>query len=275
MLSIIRRRSTYANMALTLGLLFAMSGGAFAASKYLITSTKQISPKVLKALVGKPGAKGANGANGVVGPQGSAGPAGPAGPAGTQGLPGASGENGAEGKPGTSVTGKTIAEGNKNCPAGGSEFKAGTAATYACNGSPWAVGGTLPSEKSEYGTWSTLYEATAAGQPGSSSISFNVPLKAAPEAHYIGVNDELAGEEHEAQSIKEGKCKGDVEKPEAAPGNLCVFAQNAINATEYLFLKLFPRRFLSENVDGAVVAQAAEAAGNVVAVGTWVVTEAK
>ena len=46
---VMRGRLSYANVAMTLALVFAMSGGAYAASKYVITSTKQISPKVLKA----------------------------------------------------------------------------------------------------------------------------------------------------------------------------------------------------------------------------------
>ena len=37
----------------TLALIFAMSGGAYAASHYLITSTKQIKPSVLGHLKGK------------------------------------------------------------------------------------------------------------------------------------------------------------------------------------------------------------------------------
>jgi hypothetical protein len=43
----IRLRFTYANVAATLALVFSMSGGALAASHYLITSKKQIAPKVL------------------------------------------------------------------------------------------------------------------------------------------------------------------------------------------------------------------------------------
>ncbi|HWY17344.1 MAG TPA: hypothetical protein VNY27_01395 [Solirubrobacteraceae bacterium] len=85
MLSTLRKRLTYANIAATLALLFAMTGGAYAANHYLISSTKQISPKVLKAL------KGSNGSNGANGP---AGPAGPTGPAGGTGPAGANGTNG-------------------------------------------------------------------------------------------------------------------------------------------------------------------------------------
>jgi hypothetical protein len=49
----IRTHLNYANVAATLALLFAMSGGAFAAGHYLINSTTQISPKVLKQLRGR------------------------------------------------------------------------------------------------------------------------------------------------------------------------------------------------------------------------------
>jgi hypothetical protein len=41
---------TYANVTATLALVLAMSGGALAAKHYLVNSTKQIDPKVLKSL---------------------------------------------------------------------------------------------------------------------------------------------------------------------------------------------------------------------------------
>jgi hypothetical protein len=47
-----RIRLSYANVVATLALVLAMSGGAIAATHYLITSTKQISPRVLKKLKG-------------------------------------------------------------------------------------------------------------------------------------------------------------------------------------------------------------------------------
>jgi hypothetical protein len=62
-----------------------MSGGALAASHYLINSTKQINPKVLKKLRGSRGARGAVGPNGLVGPQGVGGPQGLRGPRGEKG----------------------------------------------------------------------------------------------------------------------------------------------------------------------------------------------
>jgi hypothetical protein len=110
MFSLIRKRFTYANVAVTLALVFAMSGGAYAASRYVITSTKQISPKVLKSLRGN---VGANGAQGPAGPTGSAGPAGAQGPAGLVGNTGSPGTPGANGE---SVKVTELAKGSGECP---------------------------------------------------------------------------------------------------------------------------------------------------------------
>jgi hypothetical protein len=114
MFSAIRKRLSYANVAVTLALVFAMTGGAYAANKYLITSTKQISPKVLRALKGKPGANGTNGAQGPAGPAGATGPGGPQGPVGAAGAKGETGTAGApgkEGKEGKTGFTKTLPEG--------------------------------------------------------------------------------------------------------------------------------------------------------------------
>ncbi len=46
----LRRNLTYANVTATLALVFAMSGGALAAKHYLVNSTKQINPTVIKSL---------------------------------------------------------------------------------------------------------------------------------------------------------------------------------------------------------------------------------
>ncbi len=87
----IRKRLTYANVAATLALVFSMSGGALAASHFLITSTKQISPKVIKKLKGKRGPVGKTGATGKEGPVGKEGP------------PGKDGKEGPPGKDGTAI----------------------------------------------------------------------------------------------------------------------------------------------------------------------------
>src|ERR1700756_1520265 len=83
-----RRRFSYANVAATLALVLSMSGGALAANHYLIHSTKQISPKVLKKLKGRTGKTGKTGATGKEGPQGKegVGKEGPKGPEGVSGV---------------------------------------------------------------------------------------------------------------------------------------------------------------------------------------------
>lgn len=77
-----RRRVSPATCIALVALFFSLAGTGIAASRYLITSTSQIKPSVLKQL---------QGARGPQGPQGSQGPTGPQGFAGQQGLPGANG----------------------------------------------------------------------------------------------------------------------------------------------------------------------------------------
>jgi collagen type VII alpha len=75
-----RRRLSYANIAATLALFLAVGGGtALAARHYLIVSTSQIKPAVLRSLHGNRGYRGYRGYAGAVGLTGATG------------LPGASG----------------------------------------------------------------------------------------------------------------------------------------------------------------------------------------
>jgi len=117
------RAFNYANVTATIALVLSMSSGALAADHYLIDSTKQISPKVLRELRGRTGSAGATGATGwqgesalagapgATGPQGATGEAAPpAGPAGATGAEGRAGATGAEGAPG--ATGATGAAGS-------------------------------------------------------------------------------------------------------------------------------------------------------------------
>ena len=81
-----RKRLSYANVAATLALVFSMTGGAMAANHYLISSTKQIKPSILKKLkgnTGKTGKTGAAGGPGTPGAQGKEGPQGKEGAAGS------------------------------------------------------------------------------------------------------------------------------------------------------------------------------------------------
>jgi len=86
-----RRHLTYANTVATLALLFAMSGGALAAKHYVLESTKEVNPKVLKKLRGVPGKAGPAGAAGAKGATGTAGAEGKQGPLGPRGVTGPTG----------------------------------------------------------------------------------------------------------------------------------------------------------------------------------------
>jgi Collagen triple helix repeat (20 copies) len=73
------KRPNPATAIALIALFFSLGGVSLAAARYVITSTAQIKPSVLKELRGKRG------------------PAGPAGPAGVDGVPGAKGSMGAQG----------------------------------------------------------------------------------------------------------------------------------------------------------------------------------
>ncbi len=245
MFSRMSKHFTYANVAVTLALVFAMSGGAYAASKYVIASTKQISPKVLKSLTGKAGPSGAQGPAGAVGAAGPAGPAGAKGETGASGKEGPAGEKGAPGEKGTpgtdgfngsngvGVTSKTVLTSEAACnKEGGSEFTAvGNSKTLACNGkegkqgSPWTANGTLPVGSSETGQWSfAQYQPTSVNPLVTASISFPIQLaKALGEAgtHFIGPEE---GEGEPKENMPAG-CSGNFAAPKAASGNLCVFTK--------------------------------------------------
>jgi hypothetical protein len=191
----LRRRLTYSNVVATLALVFAMSGGALAASKYLITSTKQIKPGVLAQLKGKAGPAGAAGA---AGPAGAIGPSGGAGAQGSAGPQGPAGENGAPGV----------------------EGKAGKNGTNGKEGSPWTDKGTLPVGSSETGTWSLGPVPTGAGLTSlETAISFSVPLASAIAKANVHV--------FEGTTIPPG-CSGTVAgtrvtELKAASGNFCAW----------------------------------------------------
>ena len=71
-----RLRLSYANVVATLSPFFAMTGGAIAARRCLVDSTKQINPRVHKALKGAPGERGPISPRGNDGARGETGPSG-------------------------------------------------------------------------------------------------------------------------------------------------------------------------------------------------------
>lgn len=104
-----KRPSTTTAISLA-ALFFSLGGTGLAASHYLITSTTQITPNVLRELHGDRGATGESGPAGVIGatgPQGDTGPQGATGPAGATGATGpqgATGPAGVQGAPGIDWT---------------------------------------------------------------------------------------------------------------------------------------------------------------------------
>jgi hypothetical protein len=141
----LRRHLNYANVVATLALLFAMSGGALAANHYLINSTKQINPKVRKALkgnAGKKGPTGPQGANGGAGSRGSTGPTGAAGLSALAVLPSGQTESGDYGTeaPGAKA-GETFGESitfpvplQEGAPAGQIRYTPATVPVEHCSG---------------------------------------------------------------------------------------------------------------------------------------------
>lgn len=162
----IRRNLSLPTAIAVVALVFAMSGGAFAAKDY-VTGSAQSS----KSKAGKRGPRGPKGKKGAQGPKGATGPK---GDTGSQGPKGATGD-------------------------------------------PWTAGGVLPSGKSLAGTWlAGIGPEVAAGKgAGGASISFNIPLSAAPEV--VIVKKDKEGEEHAAE------CPGSLAVPLAAPGKLCLY----------------------------------------------------
>ncbi len=273
MFSKIRKRLTFTNVALALVLVFAMTGGAYAAKKYVITSTKQISPAVLKQLQGKAGSAGTPGA------QGPAGPAGPAGTNGTNGT-GKNGQNGANGNNGS--TGSTGGTGPKG-PTGetGKPGNPGIPGTDGATGPTGSTGPTgqsgftavLPSGKTEKGTW------VASGGPETipvleeegltASISFSIPLDEALEETKVHIiSGEVTGE-HEG--CPKGSKAG---KPEAEPGNLCVFIGGSFVSNVGEILPVNPENGgLGAGTTGTWLAIKPTTAGKgILANGTWAVT---
>jgi hypothetical protein len=224
MFSAIRKRIRVspATVIALVALVFALTGGAFAASSHnngsgkataqagsntaLATAAKSKKKTAPKPVRGPAGPKGATGATG---PAGAAGATGPGGPVGVKGETGPAGATGATGV--TGVTGATGATG-----------KTGVAGAA---GSPWTAGGTLPVGSTETGVWVAPMIANVDEIGGNGSISFNVPLAlgTAPAVEYINPGEE--GKEHATE------CPGTLEDPKAAEGFLCVYALSNAFAT--------------------------------------------
>jgi hypothetical protein len=191
-----RLRLSPAGVMAVVALVFAMIGGAYAASGGLTGKQKKEVKSIAKSFqgtgpAGSPGAQGSAGANGKEGPAGATGPAGPTGPKGT-----------------TGATGPT-----------------GTFSTES-----------LPSGQSLSGAWGTSGGEGATEQDISlAAISFPIHVSPIPIAlyQYEFSPGESAGVELLDGSVSlyeggdteawEAVCPGSAANPTAEPGFLCVY----------------------------------------------------
>jgi hypothetical protein len=231
MFSTLRTRFGIPGVISVMALVFAMFGGAYAASNSSDGGKATASAKKAKAKKGPRGPKGATG---------PAGPAGPQGPAGANGKDGANGSNGTNGGPGAdgkSVTAKSVTGGTCGTGVAGVEYTSVSGTNTVCNGKNGTTGftETLPSGKTETGVWAYGVEAEA--QPVLAGvavpISFPIPLATdldQSQVHYIMENGKEfvvklgPSFEESEEEITQPLCPGNVGEPLAEPGTLCIYA---------------------------------------------------
>jgi hypothetical protein len=205
MFSILRNRFGVPGVIAVIALVFAMIGGAYAAS-----SGKRQSKKSSAGLTAKQKKEVQKIAKGFQG----TGPAGPQGPAGANGKDGAAGAAGPKGD-----TGATGAEGAK-----------GATGATGLEGSPWTDGGTLPAKSTETGSWYAI--TSTEGAPGvfvgRTPVSFAIPLDPSLTVNVVQVEptgpvpltcDDAANPGDPGPDGVVASAK----HPEADPGNLCIF----------------------------------------------------
>ncbi len=220
MFSAIRKQITPAMVLAFVALVFAVTGGAFAATGGGSSGAKVSASVTPMATAAKAKAK----AKTKAGPRGPAGPAGKIGATGPTGAQGAAGAKGETGAAGTGAAGATGATG----PAG----PTGPAGTPGTNGTTGFTA-TLPSEMTETGVVTYIFDASG-GQ--FLPISFNIPLEVplnGEHTHFILSDgkepcEPIAGTCVENPTTKQGEraqtvCTGSAAAPVAAAGNLCVY----------------------------------------------------
>jgi hypothetical protein len=296
MFSALRKQITPTTVLAFVALVFAVTGGAFAAtggsgsggggssggsgsnsatasvghSTTVATAAKsKAKPKIKTGPRGPGGPAGKNGTNGAPGATGPAGPTGPAGGAGPEGPAGTTG---------TSVTSATVPANSSTCnKLGGSEFKSASGITTACNGKEGKEGTfggqTLPAGKTLTGVYAASgFSEVKFPEAGFAravvGISFALPLSAADvdglRNSYISPAESETEEESKwAAAIKEGYCKGSAQNPAAAEGNLCIFGESEENILA---------RGVSSGRAGFSIQAFPAAKGAFFVVGTWAVT---
>lgn len=225
----VRKHIDPATILALVALVFAVTGGAFAAtgggspSHTTLTASTAKSKAKSKTKAGPRGPAGPAGKNGTNGTNGAPGATGPVGPGGPQGPAGNNGSNGAAGE---SVT---IGAASK-CT--GAKFSNATGTAEACNGKNGTNGAegvcakehcTLPPKTTETGAWSfsRFLEGPQEEEEGAAPISFTIPLEKELEGtvHYVTFEEQRSA----SGKTPPAECQGSSEAPTAAPGSLCVY----------------------------------------------------
>ena len=280
MFSTLRTRFGIPGVISVMALVFAMLGGAYAASNSSDGGKATASAKAKK------GPRGPRGPKGDTGPAGPAGPAGPQGPAGAKGDTGAAGSNGSNGSAGAagqSVKAETEPPFGNCGDVEGVKLTSSSGVNYVCNGvdgangtqgpkgDPWTAGGTLPAGATETGRFS------AVGRPDETegrlvSVSFPIPL-AAPldgtHVHFVPISQ---------QGGAVAVCPGSAENPKAASGHLCVYEETTpapdegFESTFEVILNSLLQGEPGANVAGAILVYKVTSAPVSFIAGTWAVT---
>ncbi|HET6997145.1 MAG TPA: hypothetical protein VFI03_01020 [Solirubrobacterales bacterium] len=224
MFSRIRKQFGTAGLIVAIvALVAALAGGAYAAQNGLNSKQKKEVKNIAKGFQG----------TGPTGPAGAAGAAGPAGPVGPKGDTGDTGSRGATGPAGVGTTGATGPTGK------------GTTGPTGPEGSPWTVGSTLPSGKTETGAWAFGPVALPEGfQSHRVAISFAIPLPSSlvagvhkpgeainetGQVHFLNANGQeaiLNESTFAPEEVTSTECLGNAEAPTAKPGNLCIYTNS-------------------------------------------------
>jgi len=284
MFSLLRNRFGIPGVISVIALVFAMLGGAYAATndnplagaskqkrhhkkkKHKKKGPKYVTKAQVLALIKK-----------NAGPKGDKGDAGSNGSNGSNGAPGEAGAAGAPGAPGQSVHAEAIPteEFEERCEErGGAEVLQGGQGAgeglEVCNGSPWPGGGTLAAGATETGSWIISTSAI-----GGDNLSFPIQLSAPLDGTHVAfVPPGNTSTAHCSASAPDGP-GGSVSSPKADSGYLCVYQGNA-TAVSGSFIHDPTKVNLSDSgasIAGAVLTTSGGAAtGNW---GTWAVTESE
>ena len=240
MLSPLRNRFGIPGVISVIALVFAMLGGAYAASNDSGSGKATASAKAKKGPRGPRGKQGPAGPQGPAGANGKDGTNGLNGEDGAPGKNGTNGTNGTNGKDGKSVTVASENTGTANCGGrGGSSFETEGSGTkqYACNGEDGEDGETgftetLPPGETETGTWG-FDDVPADEAPEDLDkadqerlrvpLSFPIPLSSALPGAAVHFLD--SGFPAGAGAEEQENCPGSAADPQAKAGHLCVYVK--------------------------------------------------